>query len=983
MPLKLITGPANSAKAGRVLTAYRGALADEPLLVVPRFEDVSYYQHELAGAGVVFGGRVMGFDRLWREIARRTGFVTPRLGALARERVLRAAIAGADLRVLAESAASPGFATSAGQFLSELEAALVDPEQLAWALEEWAGTNGERRAMARDLAALQRAYRALLERLGRADSEGFARGALKQLRAEPGAWGVAPLFLYGFDDLTGLELAAIETLAAETEITVSLTWEDGREAFASRSRTVEALRALAAREERLPARPEHYADRSRAALHHLERQLFAPTGRRPDPGGAVALLEAGGERAEVELVAAAVLDLLRTGVAHAEVAVVLRSPRASASLVEQVFRAYGIPVAVDRPLALAHTRLGIGLLSLLRCASGTGSLDDFVAYLRISRPVREEREIDGFEATARRGGDRTADAARRRWEEAGHISLAELDALREVLAAADIVALCGLLREQTEALLVSRRRRRAPLLDESEAAAHAGVIATLAELEASTRLPGLPRPGPDEVLDALAGLDLRVRRRDAEGAVVVTDPLAVRARRFHTVLLAGLQEGAFPRSARPDPFLPDEVRRLLAEWRPGLRRAEDRLDDERFLFYAVASRPYERLVLSYCTSDEEGRPLAASAFVAEVRALFDDRLHADRRRRPLGDVTWPVADAPTSGERERSLRAAAPSEAPRPIAPVGAPAALAELRARPPVSPGALEAYASCPVRWLVERVLRARGIDAEAQPLTRGAFAHAVLERTFTGLRKSLGSAQVTQKTLTRAQQLLDEAVADLHAGEEFVLAPTAGEGRAQARRVQLQLRRFLRHEARRGASDFAPEHLELDFGFDSDDSLPALELGGGALEVRGRIDRVDVDRAGGNAIVRDYKAGKSASEHSQANWRQSGKLQVALYMLAVQRGLGYEVAGGLYQPLRGSDLRARGLLLDVPDVRALTETTLREVDLCDAESFAAVLAEAEEAAVELAQGMRAGHLAPCPSTCGYRGGGCSYPAICRSEAV
>jgi ATP-dependent helicase/DNAse subunit B len=502
----------------------------------------------------------------------------------------------------------------------------------------------------------------------------------------------------------------------------------------------------------------------------------------------------------------------------------------------------------------------------------------------------------------------------------------------------------------------------------------------LAQLQATARLPGLPRPDRADVHEALAGLELRIARR-AGDAVLVTDPLAVRARRFEAVLIGGLQEGAFPRPARPDPFLPDEVRRALAEARPGLRRPEDRLDDERFLFYAVASRPHERLVLSYRTSDEEGRPLVGSPFLAEVRALFDDRLPAGRRRRPLGEVTWPVADAPTPAERERSLRAAAPREPPRPIAPVRTPAALAELGSRPPVSPGALEAYAGCPVRWLVERVLRAQAMEPAAQPLTRGAFAHAVLERTLTGLRERRGSARVTPATLALAQQLLDEAVADMCAGEDFVLAPTAGESRAVARRVQLQLRRFLRHEAQ-APGDFDPAHLELAFGFDDEDGLPPLGLGDGAVQVRGRIDRVDVDRASGRAIVRDYKAGEAASEHGQANWRQSGQLQVALYMLAVQRALGYEVAGGVYQSLRGSDLRARGLLLDVPEVRELTGRTLREVDLRDAEDFADALAQAEDAALELAEGMRAGRLEPCPDTCGYRGG-CAYPGICRSEVA
>ena len=58
----------------------------------------------------------------------------------------------------------------------------------------------------------------------------------------------------------------------------------------------------------LPALAEHY---ERPALHALERTLFEPpaTGR-PDPGDALLLLEGGGERAEMELVAAHVARLI-------------------------------------------------------------------------------------------------------------------------------------------------------------------------------------------------------------------------------------------------------------------------------------------------------------------------------------------------------------------------------------------------------------------------------------------------------------------------------------------------------------------------------------------------------------------------------------------------------------------------------------------------------------------------------------------------
>jgi len=40
VPLTLVTGPANAEKAGFVLGAYRAALEEEPILVVPTFADV-------------------------------------------------------------------------------------------------------------------------------------------------------------------------------------------------------------------------------------------------------------------------------------------------------------------------------------------------------------------------------------------------------------------------------------------------------------------------------------------------------------------------------------------------------------------------------------------------------------------------------------------------------------------------------------------------------------------------------------------------------------------------------------------------------------------------------------------------------------------------------------------------------------------------------------------------------------------------------
>src|SRR6202012_1535866 len=155
-----------------------------------------------------------------------------------------------------------------------------------------------------------------LDRLRRVDRELYAWRALDALRAAPHRWGGEPVFFYGFDDLTALERDAVETLSRipGAEVTVSLTYEPGREALVARAEAVEELRPLAERVLELPALDEHYAPESRVALHHLERWLVEPGETRLDPGQAITLLEAGGARAEAELVGERILELLRAGI---------------------------------------------------------------------------------------------------------------------------------------------------------------------------------------------------------------------------------------------------------------------------------------------------------------------------------------------------------------------------------------------------------------------------------------------------------------------------------------------------------------------------------------------------------------------------------------------------------------------------------------------------------------------------------------------
>ncbi len=971
MPLTLVTGPANSAKAGVVLDAFRARRRQEPWLVVPTRGDVLAFERELLGEGATQAGRVTTFAGLTREIARRADWWARSAGPLQRERLIAVAIAEAPLDALGGVADTPGFLHAALALVAELERSLITPQRFTAAVRAWPQAPPAVHAA----AAIYDRYMRALERLDRVDPELFAWRALDALRARPGAWGAAPVLLYGFDDLTPLERDAVETLArvVDTEVTVSLTYESGREAFAGRAAAlVQELGQLASQVTELPAEDRHFAPEARAALHHLERHLFEPGAPRGPVGDAVKLLVAGGERAEAELIAAELLHLVGEEAVPAEqIAVVLRAPDRYAVLLEQVLAAYGVPYALERKVAFSHTALGRGLLALARCAlhAADAGPADLLAYLRTPGRLERLELADRLELTLRRKAVMDVTTARRIWEEApGGWPLRELDRLRGAAADGPQALLSALARE-ARALLAGPHRGQAAQLDadeEVDARALAAFLHALDELADLAYADPRRAPTVDQLLEAVERIQVPLSARvgGAKAAVLVADPLAIRARRFDTVILCGLQEGEFPRPAAPEPFLSDDERRAL-NTTTGLRLAarEDRLADERYLFYAAVSRANRRVILSCRDADEEGNPALPSFFVDDVRALFEE---LPVRHRPLSAVTWPLEEAPTPAERARAQALAAAREAPAPLASLG-PDAQAALRQREVLSAGGLEAYARCPVRWLVERELAPDRFEPDPEAIARGSCVHRVLERVLGQLEWPLMPG-----ALPAAEAVVREVVAEEAA--RLVLGRGAAAQAAAAHEIAADVLRLLRHEAQSGGG-FAPAELELSFGF-GDEALPPLVLvgrDGTELRLRGVIDRVDLDRAG-RALVRDYKSGRRGPGWPVAKWRAEDQLQVALYMVAVRELLRREPVGGVYQPLRGEDLRARGVVRDDADTGELVLDTDRRAR----EELEAELDVAAARACELAAQLRGGELCATPETCSPNG--CAYPGICRA---
>ena len=265
-------------------------------------------------------------------------------------------------------------------------------------------------------------------------------------------------------------------------------------------------------------------------------------------------------------------------------------------------------------------------------------------------------------------------------------------------------------------------------------------------------------------------------------------------------------------------------------------------------------------------------PTASSAELLDGRAL-----------RGAGVVAWPdgVRRRPRSRALERALRG------PRRRGPViGAaahPSALARAARRTRrTRPRRSSAWTACPVAWFVERGCAREPLAPDALPLVRGSAAH---ERCAARVRRAARAhrqrARRRRRACALALELLDERAGGARAG---ALAERAGRSRRAPAAARATCA-ATSSSSRPSPSTHEPREFELAFGLE-DDPLPAAALAGGALELCGR-DRPHRRRPAGG-LGRWSTTTRAASAAPAARWAASGRLQPALYMLAVEQLLG-----------------------------------------------------------------------------------------------
>ncbi len=988
--IELIVAGARGGKTAELLRRLAAAGAREPLLAVPTIDDVARFERLLcAGRDRTIGIEVVTFEGLIDSVATAIGVeIDPAISAPQRLRLLSIASGRVELGRLRAPFRGPSAIVSISDALDEVQGSglgAIELEAASQPTDPADFPDADPRLLG-DLARILRAYRELLDELGRVDRHDTINRTLAALRSAPQR-PQRPVFAYGFDDLSGGQLDLLSAIASSSSVTIALTHQD-RPALAARATLRGRLEQRDARTTGLDE-PGELIGGQAPALQALERSfLSAPEVALAGPGESVVLIEAAGERGEAEVIAAECARLIADGIAPDAIAVALRSPSRLGPLYDEVLRDGGVGAAVNAELNVAATAVGRGLLGLLDAIRGSGAAVGLLAYLR-TPGVARSGQVDWLERAIRRERIADASAALAKWK--GH----ELREVTRLGRAKGDAELCAALAEAADRISAGARRRSGAALDAYErretraALAIATAAGELAEL-------GRHAPGAAELSEALSRLTIKLWQGPGAGRVRVASPYRLRGGQFSHLFCASLVEGEFPTAEHSPGLLGDAERGAISL----PRRASGR-DEENFLFYTCISRPSQRLYLSTRLAAEDGSACSPSPFIEEVASLFADWPAKTTIRAGLGGPSPGPESAPTQRLLARSLaRLAAPEREPhlaaserlglpgdsirdalarveafdlRANTEIKDPAILASLLGRSGWGAGSLEQYLGCPQVWFIEHQLRPQRLEPTADNLSQGALVHAVLHELFKAPPGS-GSSP-TEASLPAWLERAAELQAQL--APENGLAPEDPTRIIGYARVESLITNYLRLESTRRPR-FKPQADLLEAEFGPETERGGLELNG--LTVRGRIDRIDVghDGAAPIGIVRDYKSGSAVT--AVAKFKDEGKLQLPLYMLALRDLFGIEPVGGFYEPLgKRAQGRPRGIVAN-----ALTSDELgfeaTRPDRLDDPSFDQALRDARDRAESVVAEIGAGGIprnpigGTCPKYCGYA-------PICRRE--
>lgn len=687
---------------------------------------------------------------------------------------------------------------------------------------------------------------------------------------------------------------------------------------------------------------------------------------------ALQIMKTSGTVAEAEEVGIAIERLIRDeGYEYRDIAVITGDLDTYADHLAAAFDELEVPYYIDRSNAVSLNPLTETIEAALEVYDKGFSRDAVFRYLRAGLSDIDRGDTDALEnyviAAGIRGYSKWNRPFAREVEQAAHVpdferrerlrtavlqELAPLTVLKKVGTVADY---SEALTEFLEALCASRKLEdaadRLDLCGDGVTAQQmrqlydqvTGVFREIVDILGDTKL------SVSEYESVLtAGIsELRLRTvPPAVDLVQIGDLTRTRLCERKAVILTGANDGLIPRAASSTALISDIDREFLEESGIILAPApRKRQYEQRLYLYMNLSKPSKHLIVSYATSDVNGRKLRPSYLIGTLRKLFG-AVEIEPESAPLTDrIYTPRQGAEALSDTFRGLAGCCdtgsmPLDEPKAMALVSAydtdeydditvPLARAAFYSYKPTplnvataqalfgtdldsSVSRLEVYASCAYRHFLEYGLGLRKRPEYAfDPVDRGTIFHSVLEQFACGLAADGATWGDFDEAyaVSKVDEILNKTLA------QYATTPLYETKRnryaiSQMKNILIANVEMLQEQYNSGR--FVPEGYEVRFNEDYD------LAGNRKLHLSGKVDRVEtckitssgddggiVSSPDGRLLVKimDYKSSKH--DFDLATVYTGEELQLVVYMnamlneLASKYGMSTDPAAMLYYPV------------------------------------------------------------------------------------
>ncbi len=408
-----------------------------------------------------------------------------------------------------------------------------------------------------------------------------------------------------------------------------------------------------------------------------------------------------------------------------------------------------------------------------------------------------------------------------------------------------------------------------------------------------------------QIKTALLFTRYNVKERHGNG-VLVTSVNEIRGLNFDYVFIGGLVDGEFPTRYQPEIFFSgsfkkDEYKHIL---------------EERYHFYQALSSVNKSLYLTFAAKDEK-KEFTPSTFLNDLSRIFSIKEKSSNDFKDIiqskaelltlisnYSLNESLADLEKYGIDSEKLKSDLSIDKLRQKDVFAdssytgnifndlseeAKIKLAEQKEKQ-YSASQLEEYAKCPFQYFLKRILLLETIEEPSEELESfelGSIIHSILYEFYRTMKeKNIILSGCDDVTFDKAEKIIFNIAAKkiekLHLNSSLIFFEKEKIiGIAENKRNSI-LYKFLEEE-RKNSKDYLPKYFELEFGKFKNTSDNYNQITVDDISVRGKIDRIDLDREQNHYKIIDYKLG--GKRPSKRELETGLSLQLPLYLFASKK--------------------------------------------------------------------------------------------------